>query len=44
MGEGDGAVEVCAVLSSLPPGGDLECDITVLFGVTDGPIARKCSQ
>ena len=41
VSEEDGDVEVCVELASLPPGGQLECEITVPFRVTDGPLTRK---
>ena len=34
-GKGDGSVEVCVELTSLPAGG-LECVISVTLGFTDG--------
>lgn len=35
VGEGDGSVEVCAELTSVPVGG-LECEISVTLAFSDG--------
>ena len=40
VGEGDGSVEVCVDLSSLPAGG-LECEISVTLDFNDGVKASK---
>ena len=40
VGEGDGSVEICVELTSLPAGG-LECEISVTLNFTDGVKAGK---
>ena len=40
VGEGDGSVEVCVELTSLPAGG-LECEISVTLDFNDGTKTRE---